>query len=462
MLWLKIRQLKSGTLASRRKTALDLWRDPDPRAMRALSFVVSRDPDIEVRQTAAAALGRLQDPARYEPLIKALLDKEPEVVRAALTGLRRATEEQVIQAVVSLLRHSNYAVRLAAAQTIDTLRWTPGNTEQRVWFQTAKGWCQRAAASGPEAIPALQLTLETSPVTAAIKALDGLRLIADPKVFTLLRGALHSNEPAISIAAAEALGKTGGTEAVAALIASLASGHAQVRAASVQALGELRAAEATGMICTMLQDKEWEVRREAAATLGTLKSADAVEPLTKALEDTDADVRETAAMALGKIANRRAIGPLVLALKDEISSVRRMAAAGLSRINPDWASLPETRAAAEKLKEAIKNADPAVKFFVSQLLVNLGQLAPGAMGVLKPDEHLASPAGKRKRLATDLFVAMLEDADRDIRQAAVEALGRLGGDRARQALARTGSDPDGDVAAATQMALQALGPEQTT
>lgn len=52
---------------------------------------------------------------------------------------------------------------------------------------------------------------------------------------------------------------------------------------------------------------------------------------------------------------------------------------------------------------------------------------------------------------------MLEDPDRDVRQAAAEALGRLGGERARQALARTAADVDGDVAAAIQMALQALG-----
>jgi len=62
-------------------------------------------------------------------------------------------------------------------------------------------------------------------------------------------------------------------------------------------------------------------------------------------------------------------------------------------------------------------------------------------------------------MATNLFIAMLEDRDRDIRQAAAEALGRLGGERARQALTRADGDLDGDVAAATQMALQALGKE---
>jgi HEAT repeat protein len=93
------------------------------------------------------------------------------------------------------------------------------------------------------------------------------------------------------------------------------------------------------------------------------------------------------------------------------------------------------------------------------LLVNLGEMSPDALAGLAPEDQLASPAIKRRRMATNLFVAMLDDRDRDIRQAAAEALGRLGGDRARQALTRAASDVDGDVAAATQMALQALGKE---
>jgi HEAT repeat protein len=212
----------------------------------------------------------------------------------------------------------------------------------------------------------------------------------------------------------------------------------------------------------MLEDKEWEVRREAASTLGKLNNLEGLEPLAKALDDLDSDVRDAAALALGKIGSRRAVGPLVLALKDEVTSVRRIAAASLSRIDPDWVSLPETRSAAEGLKVAIQDAEPAVRFFVAQLLVNLGELGPDAIAGLAPEDHLASPAVKRRRMATNLFVAMMDDRDRDVRQAAAEALGRLGGDRARQALTRAASDPDGDVAAATQMALQALGSESSS
>jgi HEAT repeat protein len=98
-----------------------------------------------------------------------------------------------------------------------------------------------------------------------------------------------------------------------------------------------------------------------------------------------------------------------------------------------------------------------VRFFVAQLLINLGEMSPEAFIGFTPGDSLASPAEKRKRTAVNLFTALLQDRDRDVRQAAAEALGHLGDQRARQPLTRAADDLDGDVAAATQMALQALG-----
>jgi len=459
MLWLTMRQLKSGTTGSRKKAAKALWREANPRTLNALTRAVLSDPDPEVRQIAASALGRVQVPGRVEPLLKALEDKEPDVVRSAVLGLRRVNDEKVILRLVPLLKHRDFSVRTSAAQAIDTIRWAPSEREQRVWFCVAKGWYERAAATGSEALPALQLTFETGPVSAAVRAIEALAKIPDPQVLKLLTAALHSPEPAICISATEGLGKVGGAEAVDALIPCLRRNHEQIRAEAARALGILGAAEASMPIAHILQDKEWEVRREAAIALGKLGNPETLEPLAKLLDDVDSDVREAAAMALGKMGNRRAVPPLVLALKDEATGVRRIAAAGLSRIDPDWVSLPETRAAAEQLKLAIQNAEPAVRFFVAQLLVNLGEMSAEALLGFSPEDQLASPAIKRKRMATNLFIALLEDRDRDIRQAAAEALGHLGGERAKQALTRAAGDPDGDVAAATQMALQALGTE---
>jgi HEAT repeat protein len=456
MLWLTMRQLSSGSATARKKAARELWREPNSRAVGALASAVLNDPDPEVRQVAASALGRTQTPDRLEPLLKALQDKVPDVVCSAVFGLRRVNDERVIDGLVRMLKHQDFSVRSGAVQAINTIRWAPRDKDQRLWFAVAQGWFERAASAGSEAVPALQLTIETGPVSAAVRALEALASIPDPRVVKLLCTSLNSAEPRISIAATETLGKVGGSEAVQALIPCLQSNHTQLRAEAARALGILGAAEATGPICKLLEDKEWEARREAATALGKLNNPASLEPLAKVLDDSDADVREAAALALSRTRDRRAVAPLVLALKDEVAGVRRIAAAGLARIDPDWVSLPETRGAAEKLKVAIQDAEPAVRFFVAQLLVNLGEMSPEALLGFTPEDKLGSPAIKRKRMATNLFIALLEDRDRDIRQAAAEALGRLGGDRAKQALTRAASDPDGDVAAATQMAMQAL------
>ncbi|HSU53160.1 MAG TPA: HEAT repeat domain-containing protein [Candidatus Dormibacteraeota bacterium] len=448
-------------MASRRKAAQELAREPNRtrETWTALVTALQADIDPEVRRTCASAVGRSANPDRLPPLLNALRDRNSEVLRAAMPGLRRSTDERVIPSLVPLLHNDDYNVRMAAAQTIDTIPWIPKERDERIWFYAAKGWFERASHSGAEALPALRLNVETGPPSVAVRAIEALGTMADPDVTKILSGALKSAEPAVSIAAADALGKVGGQQAVAALKGCLTSSIPGLRAASVQALGGVGAAEITTQVCQMLEDKEWEVRREAAYALGKLSNLEALDPLAKALDDRDSDVRDAAALALGRIGNRRSVPPLVLALKDDTASVRRIAAASLSRIDPDWFSLPETRSAADKLKAAINEADPAVRFFVAQLLVNLGEMAADALVGLAPDEQPASPAIKRARMATNLFIALLEDRDRDVRQAAVEALGRLGGDRARQALTRTAGDSDGDVAAATQMALQALGTE---
>jgi HEAT repeat protein len=63
---------------------------------------------------------------------------------------------------------------------------------------------------------------------------------------------------------------------------------------------------------------------------------------------------------------------------------------------------------------------------------------------------------KRRKLAVSLFLAILCDPDRDLRQAAAEALGRLGERRAESGLVRARRDPDADVRSAVERALQAL------
>jgi len=158
-------------------------------------------------------------------------------------------------------------------------------------------------------------------------------------------------------------------------------------------------------------------------------------------------------VALANLGQRQALAPLVLALRDPESGVRRLAIASLSRIDSHWTAAPEVRDAADQLKSVLKDMPQDVRYFVIQFLVGLGKMEPEAAEKLVENEP--SQANRRK-LAVNLFERILADADRDLRQAAAEALGRLGGDRAAAALKRAQPDLDADVRQAVEEALSAL------
>jgi HEAT repeat protein len=455
MLWLIERQLKSKKTTSRRKAVERLCDAPHPRALAALCQALN-DEDAEVRRLAATALGKLEAEERIEPLIAAVRDRDADVQKAAILSLKRASDERVSNALVPLLRHANAGVRGCAAQVLEFIGWRPGKREDEMWFLVAKGHCSRVAAFGAAALLPLEMVLNAGPYSLCVSAVQALGQIEDQRVVRLLLKALKSDDAAVCAAAVEALSNVGGPEASEPLINMLRHKNGHVRLAAVEAIRHLGVAAAAEPLRSLLNDPMWDVRRAAVETLGRLKDERAVDALNRTLADNDADVREATAIALGGLSDRRAIGPLVLALKDATSGVRRIAAAALSRIDENWSASPEARAAVEELKPAMYDRDPNVRHFVGQLLVSLGAVEPEAAPDAAAGEMSASTVEKRRKLAVSLFLAILCDSDRDLRQAAAEALGRLGERRAESALTRALRDPDAVVQSAAERALQEL------
>jgi HEAT repeat protein len=455
MLWLLQRQLKSKNTASRVRAVERLCDAPQPRALALLREALN-DEDADVRRLAATALGKLEIEERIGPLLTAVRDRDADVQKAAILALKRTSDERVSPALLPLLRHANAGVRACAAQVLEFLGWRPSARDDEMWFLVAKGKCSQAAAFGAAALLPLELVLNSGPYSLCVAAVQALGEIEDQRVVRLLLKALKSSDAAVCAAAVDALAKVGGLEACEPILGMLHHKNGHVRLAAVEALGSLGVAAAASPLRALLNDPLWDVRRSAVETLGRLKDKQAVEGLTRTLVDNDADVREATAIALGSLSDRRAIGPLVLALKDSTSGVRRIAAAALSRIDENWSASPEARAAVEELKPALYDRDPEVRHFVGQLLVSLGAVEPEASPEPAAGELSASAVEKRRKLAVSLFLAILCDPDRDLRQAAAEALGRLGERRAEPALAHALRDPDAVVRSAADQALQAL------
>jgi HEAT repeat protein len=449
MLWFKKQLLRSGPVATRRQAVHALCRPAlIPSATVTALFTALDDPDAEVRCVAMTGIGKSEDPRRAEAVRRMLADPDASVRNAAILAAKRLKDPALGSALAPVLQDADFALRGSAAVALEAIGWHPTNDGEEIRLLIARGQLHRVATFGTVAIAPLEQLLATGPVALRPKAVDALSRIDDEKVIKPITAALRSTESPVVVAAADVLGKLGNPDFADALVPLLKHAEALVRTTAVDALGRLGATAHATAMAALLQDKHWDTRRAAADALAKLRDPKTIPALATALKtDPDSDVREACALALGALRDRAAIAPLVLTLNDSASSVRRIAAAALARIDEDWSSSPEAQPALAELKAA-EAAKPAGI-----------RVASSGHGLRQKAESGKTPTAvedpeKNRKHAVNLFTAILTDSDRDLRQAAVEALGRLGGQRAEAALSRALRDADSRVQSAAELALR--------
>lgn len=233
----------------------------------------------------------------------------------------------------------------------------------------------------------------------------------------LLIGALKDTDRRVCHDAAEMLGEIGEERAVPHLAAVLIdSDDYYMRERAVKALariGDLRAVEP---LVVALNDREMTVRRAVVRALASMGDTRAVPPLIAALEVKD--LRESAAWALGELVDPRAIDSLIATLKDETPSTRKVAAQALERIGAPVQEL---------LASALMTMDGEAQMIAVDVLESLEwQPDRGEAGAIywivkrKWDKciELGSPA-------VSPLVATLKHGEWEARRAAAEALERL-------------------------------------
>jgi HEAT repeat protein len=427
---------------------------PEPRALAALAAAVT-DEDAEVRRSVVLALGKLEDEARVAPLLAALRDADAGVQANALQGLKNVTDEQMQPALLPLLKSADPGVRGRAATMLHTLGWRPDGREEEIAFFVARGQLTKAAMHGAAALESLEAVLRNGAYTQRVAAVEALGRINDPRAMKSLLGALKSEDPAVCAAAVGALAALGEASAYDLILPLVRHADGHVRASAADAMARLGAARAVEPLLPLLKDASWDVRRATASALGRLKDARALGPLTQVLRDADADVRETVASALGNLRDRRAIGPLIKALADSSSGVRRMVTAALARLDENWSLSAEAQGAVEELKSELQSGDAELRYTVEKLLSNLG-VGPVGGALVVPVEAQASLTEKRRKLALNLLLTTVRDADDALRLAAVEALARIGDRRAEPALQAAQRDAEAQIRQAAGAALLAL------
>jgi HEAT repeat protein len=234
----------------------------------------------------------------------------------------------------------------------------------------------------------------------------------------------------------------------------------------------------------LASNSHWESRVAAAKAIGELGAANALTELVSALQQGCGPLRAAAAEALGKINTSQAIEPLVESLGDKEAQVRTAATAALERLgqpkwkawvkgdNADFGRLAASRdpAALSALAPILADDDPGCVKSVIEAMQQLGDrravkplasllesrktLADRYIGpVLRLWMQLAVPKeqqgpscvvrlDERESKAVNDLVA---EKVRNVRIAAVQALGHLGGADAAAALAMLENDDDYEV-----------------
>ncbi len=184
--------------------------------------------------------------------------------------------------------------------------------------------------------------------------------------------------------------------------------------------------------------KSPELKRAAAEGLGLIgpNAAGAGPALVKALGSKDPDLRAKAAEALGLLGEKvvkKASKPLRGALSDEETSVRLNAAIALVRLGESGEELVKTLAAAVRKSG---RAIVGVRQAACEALGTLGKKAEAAV------EALAGAAAEATTINKALpYAEQRKKQHEAMRQAAVDALGEIGGDQARASLERLADVP---------------------
>jgi HEAT repeat protein/ATP/ADP translocase len=298
-----------------------------------------------LRQAAANALRKMEDPASLAIVADAVRGSSPERVVVAIHFLEHFPGDQANDSLVELLAHADGRVRATAASAlgrrtgkryVDRLTPLLSDPDPRVRANVVEAL---AAAEDPALVEKVQPLLTDAStrtrvntvltiaaiqgVSAAVESLPLIRELAhgDEKArstatfalgrlplddsMDLLAELLNDSELRIRCEAAQALGRIGTLPAIPALIEALAGPpelRHDVRRSLAAVLKKCGAPCIQEMAETALHSERVEIRSELADVLGRLKDPLAIDPLVKLLKDPEWRVRWKVLKSFEKVA----------------------------------------------------------------------------------------------------------------------------------------------------------------
>src|SRR5258706_4697639 len=437
-----------------------------PDVVRALIDVLGEERDDDVKIAAARALVESGDRQGAAAGIAFLLkSNDPERKIAILSKLQGGALEGLADSLLPLIADTNAKVRIAA------LRALAGNRDSKSLGAIAARLSERgdpevreAAAraltqSGDNTFVARGLAFDLgssdeAKAVGAAQQLGGMSAVGREALETALR----KGPEAVRVAAGNAPGGTPGRRALPAL-ASAAEGGLAAAGTAARVLLEAQGAEA---LAKHINDGTPQLRLlaiEAVKDGGPASLAQAVQAANK---DKDKRVRAVAAKAVARLGGEGAVAALSPLLQDEVDDVRFAAANGLGRLGSEEARAP--------LLGLLKYGTVKVRRAVFRALSRLKGAPPresiaGLLDALYDDDAVVrayaidvlSGANKRDKRILPVVRLQLKDTNVHVRKASVRALGVLGDESIVTALEDALTDDSPEVRMVAVDALERIG-----
>jgi cyclophilin family peptidyl-prolyl cis-trans isomerase/HEAT repeat protein len=447
----------------RRRAALAIGRTKLPQGVAILTPLVASDPEPEVRQMAAFALGLIGRKEAAPALRTALSDASP-VVRgraAEALGLIGDTESAAaIGVMVGTYVKAGVLAKIAADESAYPL---PPEIEA-----ARLGIFALTRLKAYDALAGAVLDGSGAPVSRWWPVAYAFRRVGDPKAVPALRALLTGDGAYTRAFAARGLGALKDTGSVDLLMTYVRAATRQsvIAAEAVRALGEIGDRRALPALTELLRARDIHpgIRTEAVRSIGQLRSSDSADLLLDLISDPYPAVRAEALIALARSDPERFVSVLSGLDTDKHWTVRAALATAL-------AELP-AETAAPLLEPLVRDADqraiPTVLGALAKLKTpNAGTIA---LEMLKADDAVVRGAAAKAlgeikpQGAVEALQGAARYAERDApytaRAAALEALVAFGRAAAEPSLTAALKDKDWAVRVKAAELLRGLDPSR--
>lgn len=433
----------------------------------ALLIEQLRADDLETRQAAAVALGRIGDCRATAALVEALED--PELAVPAAGALARLGDRDAFEGLLTLLGHRDASIRQAAIAALNSIGHPDMAARVAPLLADADPLVRESALriagyfGYPDCVEQVLRCCQDESEPVRRSAIESLAFFEDDRVAPALVGGLdRSQPPAVRAAAAAALMRGDRGVAVDALTGALRDPDPWVRFVALRSLGSIGERDVVPAVLeTLRTDPAPHVRLAATDALGRLGPAEAWDVLEPLARSSDSDIGSAAIVALGHLDHPEAFTSLEGFLRAPHAWQRVAAVTAASQRS-------EARAARALQWVAAVDEDQDV---VQGAILGLARIArrPGAPGAEAIQALVALTAEALRREAaiqalSDLpprriadVARGLRDASPDVRCASVEALGQMQQAEASRALEAALDDEHPAVRLAAIRALKSLG-----